>query len=566
MAKKLISFVDSVKQLFSILRLDRKDISAIYIYAMLAGLVQLSLPLGIQTILSFVMAGSISTSIVVLIIMVVMGTFLYGLMQVRQMQIIEKVQQKIFVRYSLEFSDRLPKLDIEKLDKYYLPELVNRFFETPALQKGIDKLLLDIPTAVIQIVFGLILLAFYHPVFIGFGAILLTIVLLIIRFSAAQGLETSLAASDYKYSIASWLEEMARVIKSFKYSKGTNLHIRKADNLITNYLHRRTQHFKILMTQYWSLISFKIIITAAMLIVGATLLVNQQINIGQFIAADIVIIAIINSVEKLITNLDVIYSTLTSVEKLNKITDSEVEKEGSALLAIKKEGVSVKFDNVSFAYSDGNEVLHTLNFNLMPGQLIALMGNSGSGKSTILRLLTGAFKNYAGNVLVDGVPIGNYNLQSLRSQTGILLSQQDIFQGTLMENITMGNTAITAAEITRLAEKIGFIDFVQSHKEGYDTMLDPQGKKLSKKVRQDILLLRALLGHHRLLLLEEPFDHLEESARKGVLEFLKSDKSATIILTTIDPTVADQCDEVIMVKDGNILGKGPWAAVKNEAY
>lgn len=566
MAQKKFSFLSSVRQLFSILRLDRKDISSIYIYAMLAGLVQLSLPLGIQTILSFVMAGSISTSIVVLIVMVVLGTFLYGLMQVRQMQIIEKVQQKIFVRYSLEFSDRLPKLDIEKLDKYYLPELVNRFFEAPALQKGIDKLLLEIPTAVIQIIFGLILLAFYHPVFIGFGAILLIIVVLIIRFSAAQGLATSFEASDFKYSIASWLEEMARVIKSFKYSKGTKLHIRKTDALTTSYLHSRTKHFKILMTQYWSLISFKIIITAAMLIVGATLLVNQQINIGQFIAADIVIIAIINSVEKLITNLDVIYSTLTSVEKLNKITDSEIESEGSAVLSTKDDGVTVRFDNVSFAYSDGEEILHRVSLQLEPGQLVCLMGESGSGKSTLLRLLTGAFKNYEGNVLVDGVPIGNYNLQSLRSQTGILLSQQDIFQGTLMENITMGNSSITTDEITALAQKIGFIDFIQSHKEGYDTVLDPLGKKLSKKVRQDILLLRALLGHHRLLLLEEPFDHLGDYSRKGVLDFLKHDNSATIILTTIDPEVAASCDKVILIKDGKIINQGTWTEVKNTVF
>ena len=117
------------------LGLDRKDISAIYLFAILAGLVQLSLPLGIQTIISFVLAGSVSTSIIVLIVLVVAGTFLNGLLQVRQLQLIEKLKQKIFVRYSLEFADRLPKLNIEKLDNYYLPEMVNRFFEVPSLQK-----------------------------------------------------------------------------------------------------------------------------------------------------------------------------------------------------------------------------------------------------------------------------------------------------------------------------------------------------------------------------------------------------------------------------------------------
>ena len=166
------SLLKSVRQLFKILKLDKKDISSIYFFSILGGLISLSLPLGIQTIISFVMAGSISASIIVLIIIVVFGVFLNGLVQVRQMQVIEKIKQKIFTRYSLEFADRLPKLNVEKLDKYYLPELVNRYFDVPSLTKSIDKLLLDLPTAIIQIFFGLLLLSLYHPIFIGFGLLL----------------------------------------------------------------------------------------------------------------------------------------------------------------------------------------------------------------------------------------------------------------------------------------------------------------------------------------------------------------------------------------------------------
>ncbi|MCA6487944.1 MAG: ABC transporter, partial [Chitinophagaceae bacterium] len=151
------------RSMLALLRVDRADISSIYFYAILAGLVQLSLPLGIQTIINFVLAGTISTSIVVLIFMVVSGTLVAGLLQVRQLQVIEKLKQKIFVRYSLEFADRIPKLDVEKMDQYYLPELINRYFEVPSFQKGIEKILLDLPTAAIQMTLGLMLLSFYHP-------------------------------------------------------------------------------------------------------------------------------------------------------------------------------------------------------------------------------------------------------------------------------------------------------------------------------------------------------------------------------------------------------------------
>ena len=139
------------------------------------------------------------------------------------------------------------------------------------------------------------------------------------RVAFVKGFTKNLLASDYKYKTAAWLQELARVVKTFKYAKKTSLHIEKTDDLVSNYLIARTSYFKILLTQFWSLVAFKIIITAAMLIVGVYLLLNQQINIGQFIAADIVILAVINSVEKLILTLDKAYDTLTAIEKLDKI-------------------------------------------------------------------------------------------------------------------------------------------------------------------------------------------------------------------------------------------------------
>jgi ATP-binding cassette subfamily B protein len=560
-AQSKVSPAGAAKKILELLKLDKKDVSAIYVFAILAGLVQLAMPLGIQTIISFVMAGSVSTSIVILIVLVVGAVFINGLLQVRQFQVTEKIQQKIFVRYSLEFSDRLPKLNIEKLDAYYLPELVNRFFDTVSLQKGIEKLLLDIPAAVIQIFFGVTLLAFYHPVFIGFGAILLLLLYLILRYTLPDGFQASIEASNQKYATAAWLEEMARVIKTFKYSRGTSLNIDKTDGIVKEYLGARTNYFKVLLTQYWSLIAFKVVITAAMLIVGAVLLVDQEINIGQFIAADIVILSVIASVEKLISNLDKVYDVLTSVEKLSKITESEIETEGTAVLQDTNVGVSIKFNQLNFSYSNNNKVLTDLNFNITAGEKICIMGEAGSGKSTILRLLTGAFKNFTGSILIDGMPIGNYTLHSIRSQTGILLSQQDIFNGTIWENITMGNKSLTYSNVNDIVERCGLTSFIQSLPSGYDTQLDPAGKKLNSKVRQDILLLRALLGKRRLLLLEDPLNFLETAYKQHIEDFLLKEETATVIIATNDRKIAEQCDQVIYLNEGRVKAVGKWSEI-----
>ncbi len=546
MAHTGVSLTASLKKLHSILLLDKRDIAVTYMFSIMAGLVQLSLPLGIQSIISFVLTGSISASIVVLTGMVVFGVFINGLLQVRQLQIIEKVKQKIFVRYSLEYSYRLPMLNIEKLDNEYLPELVNRYFDNVSLQKGIDKILISLPAAVIQVLLGLILLAFYHPVFIAFGFVLIIIVLAIIRFTSPKGLATAINASGYKYAVAAWLQEIARNVKTFKYTRGATFQMEKTDALVGEYLSSRTSHFKILLSQFWSLISFKIIITAAMLIIGSYLLITQQINVGQFIASDIVIIAIIGSIEKIITNLDAVYDALVSVEKLSVVTDAETEHGGTLPLPAEAKGVSVQFKNVQFAYGNDLPVLSNVNFSIQAGQMVQLKGASGAGKSTALRLLTGAFKNYQGEVLIDDIPVANYQLESLRSNTGILLGSQDIFKATLLQNITIGNPNISIQQVTQLAGLCGLDAFVKASPNGYDTVLLPLGNKLPNTVRKNILLLRALLGNTRLLLLEEPFSHLAQPYKSNVLNYIKHQKNATVIIASQnDDELSNTCNKVI---------------------
>ncbi len=555
--------ISALKRIFQVIRVEKNEITSIYFYAILSGLIQLSLPLGIQSIISFVLGGSLSTSLIVLIILVVAGVFFTGLLQVNQMKLIEKIQQKIFVRYAFAFVDRIPKLNLYAVDHYYLPELINRFFDTVLLQKGISKLLLDIPAATIQIFFGLILLSFYHPIFIFFGISLITIVVLIIRLTGGKGLSTSLQESNYKYAVISWLEEVARVVKSFKFSRKNTLHIEKTDGLVTGYLNSRTSHFKILLIQYWSLITFKILITAAMLIVGSILLVDQQLNIGQFIASEIVILMVITSVEKIIINLDKVYDVLTSVEKLAKVIDKPIEKNGTLPLSLTTEGVSIEINNVTFVYEDDvdNKILKNISLSIQRGEKICLMGPPGSGKSTLIKLLTGSYPTYEGNILINNLSLANYDLESLRTNTGILISQQDIFNGTLLENITMGNKTISIDQILYLSQKLNLNDFFNELKDGFDTHLDPAGKRLSRKITHKILLLRALIDSPQLLLLEEPFD-VDMDTRLTLVDYLFTLKS-TVIVTSNDLELAKKFDKVAYINDGLLKAYGKWDDIKN---
>lgn len=540
--------ISPLARIWNLVREEQTDITSVYFYAALNGFIQLSLPVGIQAIIGFVLGGVMSTSLVLLISLVVLGVLAAGLMQANQMKVIEKIQQKIFVRYAFAFAERIPQLDLKKVNAFYLPELVNRFFDTASLQKSLSKLLLELPTAMIQILFGLLLLSFYHPSFIFFGILLIATLWLILHTSGSKGLQSSLDESRYKYALAGWFEELARVVQSFKFSVHTGLHLREADGKTISYLDARKKHFAILLLQYRILIAFKVFITAAILVVGVMLLLNQQLNIGQFIAAEIIIITVINSVEKVIINLDGVYDVLTAIEKVSKLTDKPVETSGTYTLQA-AEGVGVQGLNLRFGYDAEKPVIQNLSFDIRPGEKACITGADGSGKSTLLRLLTGAYKDFSGSLLINGVPIDNYNLQSLRSQTGILFPNENIFHATLWDNIAMGNEDIAKSYVNHLAERIGLLPFIAGLKAGYDTELDPGGARLPLNVVRKILLLRALAHQPRLLLLEEPWQGIEEHYKlqiQGLL--LHGLPGTTVIISTPDEVFAQACHQTIKLK------------------
>ncbi len=554
-----VSLATAIRRFFSVIRIEKKEVSAIYFYAILSGLIQLSLPLGIQAIINFsqVAAGrtKLPVSMWLLIFLVVGGVLVVGIVQVNQMKVVERIQQRIFTRYAFEFTYKIPRFDIKQVDKYHLTELVNRFFDTISLQKGLSNLLLDIPLAIIQIVFGLILLSLYSPLFVLLGILLILILYIVLNLTAKKGLDASLRESDFKYSAAAWIEELARTFKTFKVSGKQNLHLQKTDKLVVGYLESRTDHFDVLKFQYWSLILFKLLVTATMLIVGAVLLIEQQLNVGQFIAAEIVILTVLSAVEKLILSLDKAYDVLTSLEKLSKVTDQELEESSATLYNRNPSGVSISLNQLSFGYKDANKILHDLNLDIKSGSKICINGEAASGKSVLLELLAGGFPDTQGTVLVDGLPIGNYNIESYRRQIGVFYHEQDIFKGTLYENITMGDTSIEPSHLLELAKVVGLDGYITSLPKGFDTELSPTGKGMSSIIAKKILLVRAFANSPVLLLLDEPFEIAGGENCERITDYLINLKNVTVVVVTGDKNFASQCDQVITMSNGSIINR-----------
>jgi len=561
------SEITPIKRLFGLLKEEKNQVYAIYFYAILNGLITLSLPLGIQAILNFILGGRISTSWIILVLIVALGVIFSGFLQISQLQIMEKLQQRIFSKSGLSIAYRLPKVKTEIMHGQYAPEIVNRFFDTVNLQKGLAKILIDFSAALLQVIFGLLLLSFYHPTFILFGLGLFGILALIFYFSGPRGMATALKESTYKYQTAYWLEEVGRTLNSFKLVGSTRLPILRADKLIQRYVEFRSKHFSVLIFQYKVMVGFKVLIVTSLLVAGSLLLINDQISIGQFVAAEVIIVLVVNSVEKLILSLETVYDTLVAVEKLGQVMDLELEHHSPSekVIVASPEGLKYSMSEVVFHPQDSGEpILKNVSLTIDPGKKVVVTGKSGSGKSALLALFSGLYEEYEGTVSVNDLSLEYINLEKYRGMVGDFLELQEIFHGSIRENILVGRD-FDETHLEYILNLVGLKDYLYKLPEGLEAMLQPEGRGLSKSQAQKILLARGFIGKPKALIMENVLQHVEMDIQSNIVNYLFNG-NWTLLMVSYDEEILRQADEVILMAAGQILYQGNYEGYKNLKY
>ncbi|MEB2784162.1 peptidase domain-containing ABC transporter [Algoriphagus persicinus] len=550
--------ITPMKRFFNLLKEEKDQVYSIYFYAILNGLVALSLPLGIQAILNFVLGGRITTSWVILVLIVAAGIAFGGFLQISQLQITEKLQQRIFAKSGLSLAYRLPKIKSELFHGTYAPEIVNRFFDTVNLQKGVSKILVEYSTSLIQVFFGLILLSFYHATFILFGIVLVIILLTIFYFTSPKGMSTALKESTYKYETAYWLEEIGRTLNTFKLVGGNSkLPILRVDKLLKRYVEFRIHHFSVLIFQYKALIAFKVLIVTSLLVAGSLLLINEQISIGQFVAAEVIIVMVVNAVEKLIISLETVYDTLVASEKLGQIMDMELEghNEAEKDITAQAQGIKLAMENVIFHPRDVSKpILKGVTLTVESGSKAVITGKSGSGKSAMLALFSGLYESYQGKIKVNDLSLEMINLDKYRTVVGDCMELQQIFHGTIAENILVGRD-IDQKQLAFLIDLVGLREFIYQLPDDMETILLPEARGISRKMAQAIILTRALVGEPQAMILENALQHFDMDVKARVMAHLFAG-DWTLVMVTQDEEVIRQASQVIVMEEGNITYQG----------
>ena len=550
------------KRFWGLLKAEKADIHTLLIFSVVAGLLYLAAPLAVDAVVSNLSFGGQQQPFVQALIVLSLALFaclaLQAIVTGFQYYISDIIQRRIFVRTASDLAYRLPRVRAESLDGIHAPELVNRFLEAVTVQKSTAMFLLDGVNLIFSTVIGMLLLALYHPLLLLFVAVLLTLIVLIIWLLGRGAVATSIKESMVKYDLVNWYEEIAHFPFLFKGPGGYNLAYTRANQLSTDYVNARALHFRVLMRQIAGLLTLQVFAAAALLGVGGYLVISQQITVGQLVASELIMSAIVTSLAKLGKKLEAWYDAMAAMDKLGHIFDLDIEREDGERPEKVGDGALVNASGLSFGYG-GVDLFTDRTFTIAPGSRVAIVGPHGSGASSLLDMMFGLRQPTGGFMAIDGLDLRNWYLETLRERV-MLLRRDEIVDANIVANLRLGRSDIGMDEINAALEKVGLLEDLRSRPEGLNLKLLIGGAPLSGNQRTRLILARALVQRPRLLLVDELFDGLDaDSLAKLSAAVLDKSLPWTVVMATRDHDIVKICDQTIELapchlSDGTVSG------------
>lgn len=542
-------------RLKQLLQPERRDIMAVILYAVAVAVLSLATPVAVESLVNTVAFGVLMWPVVVVagILMACLG--LAAAIRAMQVYVVERLQQRLFVRVAADYAYRLPRLRLEAFDHCYGPELGNRFFDVLTLQKSLAVLLLDGVAIVVMGVVGLVVLAFYHPFLLGFDILLILLIVFVLFVLGWGGVRTSIHESHAKYDVAAWLEEMLRCLRAFKFAGGQQLAPEKADHLAGEYVTARRKHFRVVWRQTVFALGLQVVASTALLGMGGWLVINRQLTLGQLVAAELIVTLVVASVAKLGKYTETYYDLLAGAEKLGLLTDLPLEREGGEVLKNSGSGMAVRVRGVD--HVTHRTLPAPVDCEVAANERMAVVGPPGAGKTTLFEVLCGLREPGQGFVEVDGIDMRELSLETLREQVA-LVEGSNIFLGNVMENVCVGRAHLSPADVREALQVVGLVGAVHGLPSGLDTPLIPSGAPLSASQALRLTIARALVGRPRLLILDGVLDALDLRECPDLLPRL-FDRSApwTLLVASANPKVVGMCDRNINLSSAQLPEHAP---------
>lgn len=542
-----------LERLAAWMRLDRQDLLAIVVYAIAIGLLALTTPIAVQALVSTVAFGTVVQPLVMLSLALFAALGLSAVFRGLQAWLVEVLQRRLFARVVTDLAHRLPRVRRDALDGVHGPELVNRFFDVFTVQKTASALLLGGLEVVLTVAVGLVVLAFYHPFLLALDVVLVSVIAAVILVRARAGARTAVDESKAKYAMAAWLQELALHHAELKLSGGQSHATERAHELARAYLETRARHFRIAFQQLVSMLAVQAVASAAVLGVGGWLVIERQLTLGQLVAAEIVVTAVVASLAKVGKHLENLYDLLAGLDKLGHLADLPVEREGGSTFEVAGRA-ELRLERLRGGYLDG-EVLTGVDLRVEPGERVVITGPSGGGKSLLVEWIAGIREPAGGRLEIDGRDVRDLSLGSLRSRIAAVMRTATL-AGTVLENVRLGRSSIGRAEVRAALSQVGVLEDVEALPGGLDARLLPDGAPLSDGQALRLTLARAIAARPGLLIVDHVLDGMDDTTRAPVLDALFDEAAPwTLVVVSSDPNVKARADRVVVLDEG-VLREG----------
>jgi HlyB family type I secretion system ABC transporter len=308
-------------------------------------------------------------------------------------------------------------------------------------------------------------------------------------------------------------------------------------------------------------LTIETVVTTALLWFGAWLVIQNELTIGQLVAFNMLQGNVIRPFQRLIVVWNDLQEVIIAVERINDVIDAEPEEDlqHQSRQFLPPIRGHIRFEQVTFRYHPESDVntLENVSFEVQPGQMVALVGRSGSGKTTISKLVLGLYPPTEGKILIDGYDVTSLSLRSLRQQIGVVDQDTFLFGGTIRENITVGHPEATLENVIEAAQQAGAHEFIKELPMGYETQIGEGGGMLSGGQRQRLAIARALLGNPRLLILDEATSSLDAESERIIQTNLNTilTNRTTLVIAHRLSTVRN-ADRILVLDKGILIESG----------
>jgi len=291
-------------------------------------------------------------------------------------------------------------------------------------------------------------------------------------------------------------------------------------------------------------------------LVAGIFIINGKMSLGEWFAFQTISSRVFGPLKSLLPVNQNIQNSILALERVNEIYNIPEEKHTSMITHTVSEG-AIKFDDLHFHYIEGQPVINNINLEVLPGEVVALVGRSGSGKTTLINLLTKFYTPVSGSILIDGIDISEFDVRSLRSNIGIVLQDTYLFYGTILDNLLLaakGKKLEDAIEACKVAHAH---EFIMSFPDGYHTKVGEKGVRLSGGQKQRISIAQAILKDPKILILDEATSHLDLETEEKVQEsmkFLMKDRTCIVIAHRL--STIQNADRICVMDRGTIIETG----------